>query len=146
MGEFYYPMPIKPMFENFPISKFVHNSPLYYITASQNSNLNNSANLKKKNLKYFWWFIRAPDGVVLWKWTEVKNLDTVPLKASEMVLFANFTRRRLILISGHWFYAEWNSLSLSQHRVSFYIDWVNAEWASSSLNQWRVDVFILKSI
>jgi hypothetical protein len=48
MGEFYHPKPIKSMFENFPISKFVYDSPLYYIAASQTSNSNNSANLKKK--------------------------------------------------------------------------------------------------
>jgi hypothetical protein len=38
------------MCENFPISKFVYDSPQYYMAVSQTLNLNNLANLKQ-NLK-----------------------------------------------------------------------------------------------
>jgi hypothetical protein len=43
---------MQSMLQNFPISKFVNDSPLYYIAESQTLNLNNSAN-SKQNLKMF---------------------------------------------------------------------------------------------
>jgi hypothetical protein len=41
---------MKSMFENFPISKFVYDSPLYYTAVSQTLNSNNSANTKFENI------------------------------------------------------------------------------------------------
>jgi glutathione peroxidase-family protein len=70
---------MKSMFENFHISKFVFDSPLYHIALSQTSNSNNSANLKQ-NFKIFLvvyqgtrWncFIKMNGGE--------KSCDTVPL-------------------------------------------------------------------
>jgi hypothetical protein len=80
MGDFYYPMPIKSMFENFPVSKFVYDSPLYYIVASQTSNSNNSANLKQ-SFKIFLVVYQGPRWSCSMKMNEgEKSRDTVPLR------------------------------------------------------------------
>ncbi len=60
------------MFENFLISKFVYDSPLYYIRVSQTLNSNNSAN-SKQNLKILLVVFNKKNG-------GEKNRETVPLR------------------------------------------------------------------
>ncbi len=68
------------MFQNFPISKFVNDSPLYYIAESQTLNLNNSANLKQ-NLRIFFGGVSGPQ-IELFNFKKVGETSrgTVPLR------------------------------------------------------------------
>jgi hypothetical protein len=70
-----------PMFENFSISKFVYDSPLYYLVVSQNLNSNNSANLKQ-NWKIFLVVYQGPRWSCSVKKNEGdKSRETVPLNS-----------------------------------------------------------------
>ncbi len=71
---------MKLMFENFPILKFVYDSLLYYIAASQTSNSNKLANLKQ-NVSILLVAYQGP------RWScpmkingGEKSRDTVPLR------------------------------------------------------------------
>jgi hypothetical protein len=66
------------MFKKFPISKFVYDTPLYYIAVSQTLNLNNSVNLKQ-NLKIFLVVYQGPRWSCSVKKKEVKNLARLSL-------------------------------------------------------------------
>jgi hypothetical protein len=70
------------VFKNFPISKFVYDSPLYDLAMSQTSNLNNSANLNQKFENIFLGLSGPQMELFYEKKTQVKNLVFCPFKES----------------------------------------------------------------